>query len=434
VNLMARETEDRNDNTVLMKPISYDLNENPEVSIVVPSLNEEVTVGEFVDWCKEGLEKAGVRGQVLIVDSSTDKTEEIALAHGSEVLKVPKQGLGRAYIDAIPFIRGRYVIMGDADLTYDFREITSFVKKLREGYEFVMGSRFKGTIEKGAMPPLHQYFGTPLTTRILNFIYRSRFSDIHCGMRGITRDGLVRMRLASQSWQYASEMIIKALHLGLRISEVPINFYKDREGRVSNFKRIGWFAPWHAGWLTLKAIFTFGADFFLFRPGQILAAVGLAGVVLLYGGPVTAFGIGLSLHWMLFFLLLFLVGLQFFFMGILARSIYDSERRRSPKWLCLFGFSGSSLASAVIFLAGLSSMWPLVAEYVDNGFHLPPQVGKSSYQAVGGIGLVFGAVIYFTFSLIYNAVMAATPNMPQMPPVEPARATEKEPDVGVSRD
>jgi len=434
VNLVTRKIEDRNTDTVLLKPVGHALNENPEVSMVVPALNEEVTVGEFVDWCKEGLEKAGVKGQVLIVDSSTDKTAEIALTHGAEVLKVPKRGLGRAYIDAIPFIRGRYVIMGDADLTYEFREITSFVKKFREGYEFVMGSRFKGTIEKGAMPPLHQYFGTPLTTWILNFIYRSKFSDIHCGMRGITHDGLVRMRLASQSWQYASEMIIKALHLGLRISEVPINFYKDREGRVSNFKRIGWFAPWHAGWLTLKAIFTFGADFFLFQPGQILAAVGLVGVVFLYGGPVAAFGIGLSLHWMLFFLLLFLVGLQFFFMGILARAIYDSEKRHSPKWLRLFGFSRSSLASAGIFLVGLLSMWPLVVEYVDNGFALPPQIGKSSYQAVGGIGLVFAAVIYFTFSLVYNAVMAATPNTPQMPPVEPARVTDKEPVAGVSRD
>jgi glycosyltransferase involved in cell wall biosynthesis len=425
---------DLNNGTVLLKPIGDALSDNPEVSIVVPALNEEITVGEFVDWCKEGLERAGVEGQVLIVDSSSDRTAAIALAHGAEVLKVGQRGLGRAYIDAIPFIRGRYVIMGDADLTYDFREITSFVSKFSEGYEFVMGSRFKGTIEEEAMPLLHQYFGTPLTTRILNVIYGSRFSDIHCGMRGITREGLVRMRLASQSWQYASEMIIKALHLGLRISEVPINFYKDREGRVSNFKRIGWFAPWQAGWLTLRAIFTFGADFFLLRPGAILAAVGLVGVVLLYGGPVAAFGIGLSLHWMLFFLLLFLVGLQFFFMGILARAIYDSEKRRSPKWLRLFGFGRSSLASAGIFWAGLLSMRPLVVEYVDNGFHLPPQIGRSSYEAVGGIGLVFAAVIYFTFSLLYNAVMAATPSTPQMPPVEPARVTERKRDVGVSRD
>src|SRR5205823_836261 len=113
-----------------------------ELSIVVPSLNEEITVGEFVDWCREGIKKAGVTAQIMIVDSSTDETPQIALAHGAEVLRVPKRGLGRAYIDAIPFIRGQWVVMGDADLTYDFRELVPFVEKFRAGYEMVMGSRF----------------------------------------------------------------------------------------------------------------------------------------------------------------------------------------------------------------------------------------------------------------------------------------------------
>src|SRR3979411_21591 len=156
-----------------------------DVSIVVPSLNEEITAGEFVDWCREGLERAGVRGQILIVDSSTDKTPDIVLAHGGEVLRTPKRGLGRAYIDAASYIRGQWIIMGDADLTYDFRELPPFVEAFRKGPEFVMGSRFRGSIEKGAMPGLHRYFGTPLTTWILNRIYGSRYSDIHCGMRGL---------------------------------------------------------------------------------------------------------------------------------------------------------------------------------------------------------------------------------------------------------
>ena len=158
-----------------------------ELSIVVPALNEEITVGEFVDWCKEGLKRAGVSGQILIVDSSTDDTARIVLEHGGEVLRTPKRGLGRAYIDAIPYIRGKWIVMGDADLTYDFRELAPFVEEFRKGAEFVMGSRFRGSIEKGAMPGLHRYFGTPLTTWILNRIYRSNYSDIHCGMRGLTR-------------------------------------------------------------------------------------------------------------------------------------------------------------------------------------------------------------------------------------------------------
>ncbi len=188
---------------------------DPEVSIVIPALNEELTIAEFVAWCHEGLAKAQVRGEVLIVDSSTDATAEKALAGGARVLVTPKRGLGRAYIDAIPFIRGKYVLLGDADLTYDFRETAPFVEKFRQGYEFVMGSRFAGHIEDGAMPGLHRYFGTPLTNWILNVLYSADFSDIHCGMRGITREALVAMDIQSQSWEYASEMVLKSVQMKL---------------------------------------------------------------------------------------------------------------------------------------------------------------------------------------------------------------------------
>src|SRR5947199_7719892 len=181
-----------------------------EVSIVVPALNEEITVGEFVDWCKEGLDKAGVVGQILIVDSSTDRTAEIVLAHGGEVLRTPKRGLGRAYIDAANYIRGQWIVMGDADLTYDFRELQPFVEAFRNGAEFVMGSRFRGSIEEGAMPGLHRYFGTPLTTWILNRIYGGRYSDIHCGMRGLNRSAFDRIDLRSQYWEYYSDMVLNA--------------------------------------------------------------------------------------------------------------------------------------------------------------------------------------------------------------------------------
>jgi len=128
----------------------------PEISVVIPALNEELTIGDFVDWCQEGFARAGVSGEILIVDSGTDRTAEIALAHGARVLKTPKRGLGRAYIDALPFVRSEYVLMGDADCTYDFRELGVFVDKFRAGFEFVMGSRFRGYIEPGSMPPLHR--------------------------------------------------------------------------------------------------------------------------------------------------------------------------------------------------------------------------------------------------------------------------------------
>jgi len=271
-----------------------------ELTIVVPALNEAVTVGEFVDWCHEGIRRAGVSAQILIVDSSTDETPDIVLARGGEVLRVPKRGLGRAYIDAIPFIRGQWIVMGDADLTYDFRELDKFVAEFRRGAEFVMGSRFRGSIEDGAMPALHRYFGTPLTTWILNRIYKSRYSDIHCGMRGLTRDALVRIDLRSQSWEYASEMVLKAARLHLRLAEVPVKFYKDREGRLSHHRRAGWLSPWIAGWINLRAMLIYSPDSFLMKPGILLLGLGLAlALPLGVAGPVTIGRVGFNLHWML---------------------------------------------------------------------------------------------------------------------------------------
>ncbi|MEA2159070.1 MAG: hypothetical protein QOD66_1450, partial [Solirubrobacteraceae bacterium] len=227
---------------------------DPELSIVIPALNEELTITEFVTWCRQGLDDADVRGEVLIVDSSTDATATLARAAGARVLKVPKRGLGRAYMDAIPYVRGTWVLMGDADCTYDFRLLAPFVEKLREGYEYVMGSRWKGSIEPGAMPWLHQHLGTPVTTWTLNRLFHSSFSDIHCGMRGISVEALVRMDLQSQSWEYASEMVLKSVQMELRTTEVPVRFLKDQEGRLSHHKRAGWFSPWQAAWINLRAM------------------------------------------------------------------------------------------------------------------------------------------------------------------------------------
>src|SRR6185312_8567347 len=168
---------------------------DPLVTILVPTLNEERTVGQFMDWCIEGIARSGLKVEILIADSSSDRTPVIALEKGARVVSAPKRGLGRAYIDAIPFVRGKFIIMGDADCTYDFRDIKPFYDAWRGGAEFVMGSRFKGIIDDNAMPRLHRYFGTPVTTFILNVIFNSRFSDIHCGMRGISTAALKRMKL-----------------------------------------------------------------------------------------------------------------------------------------------------------------------------------------------------------------------------------------------
>jgi glycosyltransferase involved in cell wall biosynthesis len=378
----------------------------PELSIVIPALNEELTIADFVAWCHEGMKKAGVRGEILIVDSGKDRTTELALAGGARVLKTPKRGLGRAYLDALPHIRGKYVLMGDCDCTYDFRELAPFVEKFRGGAEFVMGSRFRGYIEPGSMPPLHRYLGTPVTTWILNVIFSSRFSDIHCGMRGITRAALERMDLRSQSWEYASEMVLKSVHMKLRTEEVPIRFLKDREGRLSHHKRSGWFSPWHAAWINLRAMFVYGADFFLYKPGLILLVLGLLLTLPLSFGSLSLGVITFSLHWMLLGVSLSLLGLQCIFMGILSQVFFDYSGEVRAKWFRRFPYTPAVFASAGVFALGLVLTALLTWSYAASGFRLQEH---SPINNLGVVGLLFmiAGFMTFTFTLILHATGVA---------------------------
>jgi len=362
-----------------------------ELSIVVPALNEAITVGEFVDWCHEGLKKAGVSGQILIVDSSTDETPNIVLAHGGEVLRVPKRGLGRAYIDAIPFIRGKWIVMGDADLTYDFRELAAFVEEFRKGAEFVMGSRFRGSIEKGSMPALHQYFGTPLTTWILNRIYNSHYSDIHCGMRGLTRDALQRIELKSQSWEYASEMVLKAARLQLKFAEVPVKFYKDREGRLSHHRRMGWLSPWIAGWLNLKVMLVYSPDSFLLRPGILLFAFGLVLSIVLGFGPITIAGIGFNLYWMLFGVTCATLGYSCIQIAVVARIMHGLRSGIAGTLQRGLNYNRGMLLAGASTLVGVVLASTLVIRYISEGLKLI----ELSYPAI--LGLLFIVLGFQTF-------------------------------------
>jgi glycosyltransferase involved in cell wall biosynthesis len=376
----------------------------PELSIVIPALNEELTVGEFVDWCKQGLEQAGIDGEVVIVDSSDDRTAEIALEHGARVLKTPRRGLGRAYIDAIPYIRGQYVLMGDADCTYDFRELAPFVERFREGFEYVMGSRWRGSIEPGSMPFLHRYLGTPVTTWILNRVYSSKFSDIHCGMRGITLDALRRMQIRSQSWQYASEMVLKAVRMKLRIAEVPVRFLKDKEGRLSHHKRAGWTEPWKAAWINLQAMFVYGADFFVLKPGFMLLGLGLLLTLPLAFGPLTIGSVTLSLYWMLAGVTLTVLGVQNFYLGCLAQVLYDETGEATTRWTRAFPYNRTVFLSALAFVVGLGLLAPLIVEYVQEGLALPGELGAVNHLAVLGIMLIILSFTTFTFTLLLHAL------------------------------
>jgi glycosyltransferase involved in cell wall biosynthesis len=376
---------------------------DPELSIVIPALNEELTIGDFVEWCKQGAANAGVVAEILIVDSSTDGTAEIALSRGARVLKVPRRGLGRAYKDALPHVRGKYILMGDADCTYDFREVAPFVELFRQGYEFIMGSRFRGEIEPGSMPFLHRYLGTPITTWILNRIYASKFSDIHCGMRGITTEAFRRMRIRSESWEYASEMVLRSVRMRLRTTEVPVRFLCDPPGRVSHHRRIGWLSPWKAAWTNLRAMFVYGADYFVYRPGIVLTVVGLLLTLPLTFGSLTIGPVTLSLYGMLIGVTLTLVGLQSFYSGCLAQMIYDETGSAGRRWLRVFRYNRALAFSLSTFIVGVVLGTFLVVKYIREGLRLD-SVGTTEHMAITGLMLMIVAFMTFVFTLLIHAL------------------------------
>jgi glycosyltransferase involved in cell wall biosynthesis len=380
-----------------------------ELSIVIPAMNEEITVREFMEWCKEGIEGAGVTAQILIVDSSTDNTPNIVLENGGEVLRVSKSGVGSAYIDSIPYIRGKWILMGDADLTYDFREIAPFIEEFRKGAEFIMGSRFRGSIEKGAMPKLHRYFGTPLTNWILNRIYRSNFSDIHCGIRGVTREALDRINITSRGWEYASEMVLKAARLNLISSEVPIKFYKDRAGRFSHHRRVGWRSPWLAGWVNLKVMLVYAADSFLLVPGITLMAVGLLLSLGLAAGPIRIGKIGFSLYWMLLGVTCATLGYSSIQIGILARVMHGLRPQFVERIQRNFTYHRGMIASAVLTVAGLVLIGNLAYHYLRLGLNLE----AISHPAILGLLLLILGFQTFCFTLLMEMAKRVIPSFRQ---------------------
>ena len=368
----------------------------PEISIVVPALNEEVTIGEFVDWCWEGLIRAGVTGEIIIVDSSSDDTPNIALNKGARVLRTPKNGLGQAYIDVIPSIRGRFIIMGDCDLTYDFREIKVFIDSFRAGNEFVMGSRFAGSIEKGAMPPLHRYFGTPLTTWILNKIYHTNYGDIHCGMRGMTKDALLKINLTSTGWEYASEMVLKASRINLLIDEVPVTFYKDREGRFSHHRRAGFWSPWLAGWINLKVMLVYSPDSFVIKPGIFLFLIGLVISLVSLSGSIAIGQFGFSTHMLLMGMTASILGYSLFQVGIIARNVHGLRDGIEKSILANLTYDRGMVIAGLVCIGGFVLHLNFLIDYITNGF----VIGGLSRTAIFGLQLIIFGVQTVSFTLL----------------------------------
>jgi hypothetical protein len=259
-----------------------------------------------------------------------------------------------------------------------------------------MGSRFRGSIEKGAMPGLHRYFGTPLTTWILNRIYGSNYSDIHCGMRGLTRAALEKIDLKSESWEYASEMVLKAARLRLATAEVPVKFYKDREGRFSHHRRMGWLSPWIAGWLNLKVMLVYTPDSFLLKPGIALMALGLLLSLGLAGGPVLIGNVGFSLYWMLFGVTCTTLGYSSIQIGILARVLHGLRPllvKRAHKFVT---YDRGMLVAAGFAVTGGVLLGTLVYRYLNHGLRLE----AVSHPAILGLLLIILGFQTFCFTLL----------------------------------
>lgn len=284
------------------------------VSVVIPSLNESKVIEGTIKRVFEAFERFKVRGECIVMDSSTDETPEIAKRLGAKVYLIPKKGLGFAYIESLKYIKGDYVVMGDADGTYDFLEMGRFIDKLNDGYDFVMGTRLRGNIQKGAMPWSHRYIGTPILTRIINIFFKTSISDSNSGLRALTKTAFETMRLESYGWEYASEMVIKSALCGMKMTEIPISLLTDKKGRKPHLR------SFDAGWRNLRYIFLLASEFLFLKIGFFVWLSGFIMLHLLVKEPVNIANIQLGTHFLLLSIILTTVGFSIMQMGVLTQT------------------------------------------------------------------------------------------------------------------
>jgi hypothetical protein len=258
------------------------------------------------------------------------------------------------------------------------------------------------------MPALHRYAGTPVTTWILNRIFHSHFSDIHCGMRGITREALERMNLQSQSWEYASEMVLKSVKMELRTAEVPVTFLKDHDGRLSHHKREGWLSPFKAAWINLRSMFIYGSDFFLVKIGVVLTVLGLLLTLPLTFSNVDIGPLHLSLNFQFLGVSVLAIGCQTLFFGCVAQVLFDYTGRHSHRWLLVFPYTRTVLIAFGLFVLGVLMTIPLLVTYAANDLKLDPAATVQNHVAVTGLAFAITGAQLFVFTLLLHGTIIAT--------------------------
>ena len=297
-----------------------------ELSIVMPCLDEAETLAVCVDKAQGYLRRSGVVGEVIVADNgSTDGSQDIARAHGARVVDVPAKGYGSALMGGIEAARGDFVIMGDADDSYDFSRLDPFVERLRAGDELVMGNRFQGGIADGAMPPLHKYLGNPVLSWVGRVLFRSPIGDFHCGLRGFNRRSILDLHLQTTGMEFASEVVVKSTLGGLRVSEVPTTLDKDGRSRPPHLR------SWRDGWRHLRFLLIFSPRWLFLIPGAVAFAIGLLGTLFLSFGPIVLGDIGLDISSQVYLAALAVVGYQSVLFAILTKIYAQHEGFRIPR-------------------------------------------------------------------------------------------------------
>lgn len=299
--------------------------------MVLPCLNEEDAIGRCVDTVQKIIRAQGMSAEIVVVDNaSTDRSAEIARAHGARVVSQPVRGYGNAYLKGFREARGKYIVMADADDTYDFNEIEAFVAPLRDGYDLVVGNRFSGRMAKGAMTWSHRYIGNPLLSGLLNLLFHTGVRDAHCGMRAFSREALDRMHLRTGGMEFASEMVINGAKARLKIAERPIG-YRPRIGESK-------LDTMRDGWRHLRFLLLYSPTHLFLVPGFTLMTIGLTCLTALVFGPLHLFGHAWDYHTMTLASVLTLIGVQTVSFGLSARFFsltehLDGEQDRLLRWL-----------------------------------------------------------------------------------------------------
>ena len=370
---------------------------SPDISVILPALNEETTIGICIGKIQQVFRSMGIRGEVIVSDSSTDATAEIAQSMGAIIVHPEHRGYGYAYLEAFRHARGRYIVIGDADNTYDFLELPLLIRKLDEGADIVIGSRFKGEILEGAMIPLHRYIGNPLLTWVLNKVFGTDFSDTHSGFRAIRADSLKRLNLQSWGMEFASEMLIKASREGLTITEVPITYHpRGTPSKLSSYSD---------GWRHLRFILLLRPMPFLTVPGILCTLFGLVLMAAFYTSANNPDG---RTHSFILGTILLTGGFQLLLSGVVIRvysAVHGFERREGlvEELLNYQTLEKLLVAGSVLVLAGLIIGGYILWGWMEAGFGSLNQIRNAVLSlSLVIIGLEIGFIAVFISMMCLN--------------------------------